>query len=85
MKSLGKFFFWLGFIILIGVVMAYLIIMFVGSVAFATTSAALSICVIIAVGALLMLMGRNYERRGYQDDERKLNNMVRNDNQLTKN
>lgn len=63
MNTFGKFLFWLGFIILMGVVFAYLIIVLIGSVAFATTSAALSICAIIAIGGLLMIMGRSYERR----------------------
>lgn len=72
MDKLGKGLFWLGFIILIGVIFAYLIIMLAGSVAFATTSAVLSICVIILVGTLLMVMGRGYEHRAARKREAKL-------------
>lgn len=64
MKTLGKGLFWIGFILLMGVVMAYLIIMITGAIAFATTASALSICAIILIGGLLMLMGRAYERNG---------------------
>lgn len=63
MKAIGKALFWIGFIVLMGVVMAYLILMLVGSLAFITTSAMLSICAVILVSGLLMLMGRGYERR----------------------
>lgn len=41
MDTLGKGLFWLGFIVLIGVVFAYLIMMIAGSIAFATTTAVL--------------------------------------------
>ncbi|MCM1522579.1 MAG: hypothetical protein NC039_08010 [Muribaculaceae bacterium] len=63
MDTLGKGLFWLGFIVLLGVVFAYLIIMMIGSIAYATTTTTLSICAVILIGALLMLMGRSYERR----------------------
>lgn len=72
MDTLGKALFWLGFIVLIGVVFAYLIIMLAGSVAFATTTAVLSICAVILIGALLMLMGRGYERRAERKRDREL-------------
>ena len=49
MKALGKALFWIGFVALIGVVLAYLIIILSGAVAFATTATALSICAIIPV------------------------------------
>ncbi|WP_289822501.1 hypothetical protein, partial [uncultured Duncaniella sp.] len=60
MKALGKTLFWVGFVALIGVVLAYLIIIVTGAVAFATTATALSICAIILVGSLLMVWGRSY-------------------------
>ena len=63
MDTLGKALFWFGFIVLMGVIMAYLIIMMVGSITIATTSSVLSTCGVILVGALLMVMGRAYERR----------------------
>ncbi|MDE6078583.1 MAG: hypothetical protein K2G35_00815 [Duncaniella sp.] len=68
MKSLGKGIFWLGFILLMGVVMAYLIIMMAHIAAFAITSVALTMCVIILVAGLLMLLGRVYERKGEAKD-----------------
>lgn len=71
MKALGRALFWIGFVALIGVVLAYLIIMISGAVAFATTSTALSICAIILIGALLMLLGRHYEHSGMIKQEEK--------------
>ena len=67
MKALGKTLFWVGFVALIGVVLAYLIIIVTGAVAFATT--ALSICAIILVGSLLMVWGRSYEKSGERKEE----------------
>ncbi len=72
MDTLGKGLFWLGFIVLIGVVFAYLIMMLAGSIAFATTTAVLSICAVILIGALLMIMGRGYERRAERKRDRAL-------------
>ncbi len=71
MKALGKALFWIGFVALIGVVLAYLIIILTGAVAFATTATALSICAIILIGSLLMLMGRSYEKSGERKEEMK--------------
>ena len=71
MKALGKVLFWIGFAALIGVVLAYLIIIISGVLAFATTTTALSICAIILIGALLMLLGRYYEKSGFRRDEEK--------------
>lgn len=64
MKSFGKGLFWIGFILLMGVVMAYLIMMLAGTLAFATWVTTLTICGIILIGGLLMLIGRTYERKG---------------------
>ena len=72
MKAFGKILFWIGFVALIGVVLAYLIIIISGALAFATTATALSICAIILIGALLMLVGRYYERSGVRRDEERL-------------
>ncbi|MCI9172246.1 hypothetical protein [uncultured Duncaniella sp.] len=69
MKAIGKALFWIGFVALIGVVLAYLIIILSGAVAFATTATALSICAIILIGSLLMLMGRSYEKSGERKEE----------------
>lgn len=68
MKLIGKAIFWTGFVALIGVVIAYLIIIVSGAVTLATTGMALSICAVILIGSLLMVMGRSYEKSG----ERKL-------------
>ena len=69
MKALGKTLFWVGFVALIGVVLAYLIIIVTGAVAFATTATALSICAIILVGSLLMVWGRSYEKSVERKEE----------------
>ncbi len=71
MKSLGKALFWIGFIVLIGVVMAYLIITIAGALAFVTTTSVLTLCAAILIGALLMLIGRGYERRAERKAEAK--------------
>ena len=71
MKALGKALFWIGFVALIGVVLAYLIIILTGAVAFATTATALSICDIRLIGSILMLMGRSYEKSGERKEELK--------------
>lgn len=63
MKSFGKGLFWFGFILLMGVVVAYLIMMVAGTLAFATWVTTLTICGVIFVGGILMLIGRGYERR----------------------
>lgn len=64
MKGLGKVLFWFGFIVLIGIVMAYLILLLAGALAYVTASAILILCGVILGGTLLMLLGRAYERRG---------------------
>lgn len=64
MKSFGKGLFWIGFILLMGVVIAYMITMFVGVIALASWTTAFTFAVLIIVSGLLMLIGRSYERRG---------------------
>ncbi|MDE6555973.1 MAG: hypothetical protein K2K55_03325 [Duncaniella sp.] len=76
MKSLGKGIFWLGFILLMGVVMAYLIIMMAHIAVFAMTSVALTMCAIILISGLLMLIGRSYERKGEAKDLDKIKTRV---------
>lgn len=78
MSTLGKGIFWLGFIILIGVVFAFLIILLAGSIALATTTTMLSICAVILIGALLMLMGRAYERRAERKRDAKISSTLNN-------
>ena len=64
MKSFGKGLFWIGFILLMGVVIGYLITMLAGVVAFASLVTALTFCGLILVGGIFMLSGRAYERKG---------------------
>ncbi|WP_297070726.1 hypothetical protein [uncultured Duncaniella sp.] len=71
MKSFGKGLFWIGFILLMGVVIAYMIIMFAGIVAFTTWTTSITICAIIIVSGLLMLVGRTYERKGEEKHQMK--------------
>ena len=71
MKSFGKGLFWLGFILLMGVVIAYLIIMLAGIMAFASWTTAVSFCVLILLGGLFMLIGRSSERKGEMKAQRK--------------
>lgn len=72
MDTLGKILFWIGFIFLIGVAFAYLILIIAGSIAFATTSAALTICAILVISGLLMVAGRAYEHKAARKRETKL-------------
>lgn len=71
MKSFGKGLFWLGFILLMGVVIAYLIIMVAGAAALAVWSTALAFCVLIFFGGVFMLIGRTYERKGEKKHQMK--------------
>lgn len=64
MKSFGKGLFWIGFILLMGVVIAYMITMFVGVIALASWTTAVTFGALIIVGGLFMLLGRVYERKG---------------------
>ena len=74
MKSFGKGLFWIGFILLMGVVIAYMITMFVGVVAIASWTTAVTFGALIIVGGIFMLIGRASERRGemkrFQEKER---------------
>ncbi|MCM1076325.1 MAG: hypothetical protein NC411_03070 [Bacteroides sp.] len=63
MKSFGKGLFWIGFILLMGVVIAYMIIMFAGVVVYASWSTSIAFCGLILLGGLFMLIGRTSERR----------------------
>ncbi len=61
MKSFGKGLFWIGFILLMGVVIAYMITMFVGVVALASWTTAVTFGALIIVGGIFMLIGRASE------------------------
>lgn len=63
----GKYIFWTGFILTIGIVMAYIIIMIIGVTCFTSWITSLSLCGIVLLGSILMLIGRAIERRS--DDE----------------
>ncbi|MCM1355120.1 MAG: hypothetical protein NC212_01785 [Staphylococcus sp.] len=71
MKSFGKGLFWIGFIILMGVVIAYMITMFVGTMAFASWVTALTFSGFIILGGLFMLIGRSSERKGELKEQKK--------------
>lgn len=71
MKSFGKGLFWVGFILLMGVVIGYLISMLAGTLVFASWVAALTFCGLILVGGLFMLIGRTYERHGEEKHQMK--------------
>lgn len=84
MKSFGKGLFWVGFIILMGVVIAYMITMFAGVVAFASWVTALTFCGLILIGGLFMLIGRTYERKGDEKGMlRRLENTEKNSSPTT--
>ena len=55
----GKTIFWTGFIITIGIIIAYLLTMIIGVAAFAGWIVSLSLCGIVMVGAILMIIGHN--------------------------
>ena len=63
----GKYIFWTGFILTIGIVMAYIIIMIIDVTCFTSWITSLSLCGIVLLGPILMLIGRAIERRS--DDE----------------
>ena len=63
----GKYIFWTGFILTIGIVMAYIIIMIIDVTCFTSWITSLSLCGIVLLGSILMLIGGAIERRS--DDE----------------
>ena len=63
----GKYIFWTGFILTIGIVMAYIIIMIIDVTCFTSWITSLSLCGIVLLGSILMLIGRAIER--LSDDE----------------
>ena len=54
----GKYIFWTGFILTIGIVMAYIIIMIIDVTCFTSWITSLSLCGIVLLGSILMLIGR---------------------------
>lgn len=63
MNNVGRGLFWIGFIIIIGIVLAYIIVMIIDVTALGTWVTALSVCGITLIGGCLMLWGRGIERR----------------------
>lgn len=63
----GKTLFWIGFVITLGVIIAYLIMMIVEVPAFTGWIASLSLCGMVLVGSVMMLMGRSIEKHDGAD------------------
>lgn len=64
----GKAIFWTGFILTIGIIVTYLVLMFIGiPSSFANWLFTLTFCGIVLVGAILMLIGRYIERTSADD------------------
>lgn len=67
MRNSGKTLFWIGFLITIGIIIAYIILMIIDVTVFTTWVTSLSLCGIVLVGSILMLVGRQMERRAGDD------------------
>lgn len=63
----GKTLFWIGFVITLGVIIAYLTMMIVEVPAFTGWIASLSLCGMVLVGSVMMLMGRSIEKHDGAD------------------
>lgn len=59
----GRTIFWAGFMLTLGIIIAYLVTMIVGMAAFAGEIASLVLCVSLSVGTVLMVLGRWVEKR----------------------
>ena len=62
MNRTGKSLFWAGFILTLAVVIGFIVMMMVGVAPFTTWVSALTLCGLVLVGALLMYLGRSFER-----------------------
>lgn len=62
MNKTGRSLFWAGFILTIAVVVGFIIMMLIGVAPFTTWVSALTLCGLVLVGALLMYLGRAFER-----------------------
>lgn len=65
--NIGKTIFWAGFVITLGIIIAYLLTMIIGVEAFAGWIVSLSLCGVVMVGAVLMIIGRAIEKRSGGD------------------
>lgn len=63
----GKTIFWIGFIITIGIILVYIILMLIDVTCFTTWITSLSLCGLVLLGAVLMLIGRGIERKSTND------------------
>ncbi len=59
----GKIIFWTGFIITVGMILFYLILISIDVTCFTNWIGSLSLCGTVLVGSVLMLIGRALERR----------------------
>ncbi len=60
----GALLFWIGFILNIGIIIAYIILAIIDVTCFITWITSLTLCGFVLVGAILMLIGRTIERNG---------------------
>lgn len=60
----GALLFWIGFILNIGIIIAYIILAIIDVTSFTTWITSLTLCGFVLVGAILMLIGRTIERNG---------------------
>lgn len=60
----GALLFWIGFILNIGIIIAYIILAIIDVTCFTTWITSLALCGFVLVGAILMLIGRTIERNG---------------------
>lgn len=60
----GALLFWIGFILNIGIIIAYIILAIIDVTCFTTWITSLTLCSFVLVGAILMLIGRTIERNG---------------------
>lgn len=60
----GALLFWIGFILNIGIIIAYIILAIIDVACFTTWITSLTLCGFVLVGAILMLIGRTIERNG---------------------
>ncbi len=62
MNKTGRSLFWAGFILTIAVVAGFIVMMIIGVAPFTTWVSALTLCGLVLDGALLIYLGRAFER-----------------------
>lgn len=63
----GSSLFWIGFLITIGIIITYIVMLIVDVTCFTTWIISLSLCGIVLVGSVMMLVGRSLERKSGYD------------------